>query len=417
MSLSGFIATSIYHNAALTGQLMLASATVILYALFNLTLATLIAIDKAKEGTIMYLLYAFIQLFAAVALVLLGYGVVGAIAGMAIGLIIPSIIGIFIIAKFLDGRFTRPSWTRTKELVDFSAPVLASNVALFVPTNLAILLLGVYASALTVGNYNAAFRFGSFVSVVLVSISFVLLPAFSKAFSDKDMASKIGKIYNSSIYYTLLLLLPLLVYAVSVSHPLMYLLFSSRYTLAPFYFAVIAIGSTIGIVGTYASNLQVGYGDTRKFMYYQLLAVAIQVVLLFALTPTFGADGALLALFVISQILIGIIYVHVLYKQFAFKHETGRVIRLVVPSAILLVALYFLTLALHNSMLALVTNLVAVIALFPPIVAVFGGVKRENVEFVREIGKRLKIQKPLNYILDYAEFFIRGKSIKPNPSS
>lgn len=417
MALSNFIATSIYHNPAITMQLMLASATVVLYALFNLTLATLIAIDKAKEGTIIYLLYAFIQLFAAVALVLLGYGVVGAIAGMAVGLIIPSIIGIFIISGFVDNRFTMPSWRRAKELVDFSAPVLASNVALFVPANLAIMMLGVYATPLIVGNYNAAFRFGSFVSVVLVSISFVLLPAFSKAFSDKDMSSKIGKIYNSSIYYTLLLLLPLLVYAVSVSQPLMYALFSSKYTLAPFYFAVIAIGSAIGIVGTYASNLQVGYGDTRKFMYYQLLAVAIQVVLLFALTPTLGANGVLLALFVISQILIGIIYVHALYRQFSFKHETGRVIRLVVPSAILLVALYLLTLSLHSSALALVTNLIAVVALFPPIAAAFGGIRRENIEFIREIGETLKIQKPLNYILDYAAFFVSGKGIKANPSN
>ena len=96
-----------------------------------------------------------------------------------------------------------------KHMLDFSAPVLASNVATYVPPNLAILLLGVYASTAIVGNYNAAFRFGNFVSVILVSISFVLLPAFAKAFSDKDLSSKIGHIYNSSIYYSLLLLLPL----------------------------------------------------------------------------------------------------------------------------------------------------------------------------------------------------------------
>ena len=180
---------------------------------------------------------------------------------------------------------------------------------------------------------------------------------------------------------------------------------------------MIAIGSAIGIVGTYASNLQVGYGDTRKFMYYQLIAVAIQVVLLIALAPTLGANGVLLALFVISQILIGIIYVHALYRQFSFKHETGRVIRLVVPSAILLVALYLLTLSLHSSALALVTNLIAVVVLFPPIAVAFGGIKRENIEFIREIGKTLKIQKPLNYILDYVAFFAGGKGIKANPSN
>ena len=336
MLASNFIAVSIYHNPAMTNSLVLASALVFLYALFNLTLATLIAIEKVKEGTVIYLLYAFIQLFASVALVLYGYGVFGAIVGLGIGLIIPSIIGICIIARHIEGRLVRPDKKTARHMVDFSVPVLASNVATYVPPNLAILLLGVYATSLTVGNYNAAFRFGSFVSVILVSISFVLLPAFAKAFSDKDLSSKIGKIYNSSIYYTLLLLLPVVIYVVSVSQPLMYLLFSSKYLLAPFYFAVIALGSTVGIISTYAGNLIVGYGDTKRFMYYQLLAVAIQVILLFALVPFFGANGALLALFVISQVLMDILFVYALSKQFTFKQHFAQILRLAIPAVILL---------------------------------------------------------------------------------
>ena len=68
MLLSNFIAVSIYHNAAYYQSLLLASALVFFYALFNLTLAVLIAVDKAKEGTIIYPIYAFVQLFASVAL-------------------------------------------------------------------------------------------------------------------------------------------------------------------------------------------------------------------------------------------------------------------------------------------------------------------------------------------------------------
>ena len=98
-------------------------------------------------------------------------------------------------------------------------------------------------------------------------------------------------------------------------------LFSSKYQSCTILLCCNSLGSTIGIISTYASNLQIGYGDTRRFMYYQLLAVAIQIVLLFALTPLLGVNGVLLALFVISQILIDIIYVYALYRQFSFKHE------------------------------------------------------------------------------------------------
>lgn len=408
--LSGFIAVNIYHNAAMAPELMLASSLVILYTLFNLTLATLIAIDKAKKGTIIYLLYSFIQLFASVALVVAGYGVIGAIAGMGIALVVASAVGTYWIAKFIHGKFVAAKREVIAHLLDFSAPVLASNVAQFAPANLAILLLGVYVATATVGNYNAAYRFGNFVTVILVSISFVLLPAFSSAFSDKNLAKKIGQIYNSSIYYTLLLLLPVLIYAVSVSHPLMYLLFSSKYPLAPFYFAVIALGSTIGIISVYASNLQVSYGDTKLFMYYQLLAVAIQIVLLLILTPLFGVNGVLLALFVISQVAIDIIYVYALYRQFSFKHNLTQLLRLVVPALLLLAALYGVTLLLHNSMLALITNLVAVILLFPPLAVVFGAVKSENVKFLRDIANSIRFGNLLNYPIKYTELFLGNKT-------
>lgn len=404
---SGFIAISIYHNPAMTGSLRLASFLVFFYALFNLTLATLIALDKAKEGTIIYLLYSFIQLIAGVGLVLMNYGIFGAIAGMGMGLLIASAVGIYWISRHIKGRFTRPNIGTIRRLVDFSAPVLASNVAQQGPPNLAILLLGVYTTTIIVGNYNAAYRFGNFVTVILVSISFVLLPAFSKAFSDKNLSAKIGRIYNSSIYYTLLLLLPVLVYVVSVSHPLLYLLFSSKYTMAPFYFAVIALGSTLGIISVYASNLQVGYGDTKKFMYYQLIAVAVQIALLLALTPLFGANGVLLALFVISQVIIDMIYVYALYRQFSFKHKLGPVIRLIIPSILLLLLLYLTTGLLHNSKWSLLTNFVMIVALFPPLAALFGGIKSENLDFLKDITKTFRIGFIAKYILDYAQFFIR----------
>ena len=170
----------------------------------------------------------------------------GAIIGLGIGLVIPSFIGMYLISRHIKGKFVRPNKKTAKHMLDFSIPVLVSNIASQGPPNLAILLLGIYSSALIVGNYNAAFRFGNFVSVILVSISFVLLPAFAKAFSDKNLSSKIGKIYNSSIYYTMLLLLPLIIYVVSVAHPLLNLLFSNKYELAPFYFIVIVLGSLWG---------------------------------------------------------------------------------------------------------------------------------------------------------------------------
>lgn len=407
MLLGGPIAVYIYHDASLTGSLMLAGALVFFYSLFNLMLATLIAIGRVKEGTIIYLAYAFLQLVFSVGLVLMGYGIFGAIVGLGIGLAIPSLLGLYWIMKHLEGRLAMPTKKMMRHVVDFSSPVLASSLANQGPPNLAILLLGAFATTAIVGNYNAAFRLGNFVNVILLATSYVLLPAFSRAFSDKKLSANIGKIYNSSIYYTLLLLLPVLVFVVSVAHPLMYALFSDQYSLAPLFFALIAIGSTIGMLNTYAANLQLGYGDTKKFMYYQLIAIAIQVALLFVLTPLFGAIGTIFALFIISQIIINIIYIRVLYRQFSLKHSFAGVARLAVPAALLMVLLYLVTLLLHNSMWAILVNLIATIVFFPPLAALFGGVKENNLRFIKETAQSLKIGGIADYLIKYTGLFVR----------
>jgi O-antigen/teichoic acid export membrane protein len=407
MLFSSSIAVSVYHNASLTLPLQLAAALVFFYVLFNVLLATLIAIGKVAEGTIMYLVYSFVQLFASTALVLMGYGIFGAIAGLGISLVVPSLLGMYWASSYIKGRFVRPTKAVIKRIMNFSAPVLASSIATQAPPNLAILFLAAYTSSAIVGNYNAAYRFGNFINVLLLAMSYVLLPAFSRAFSSKSLASRISYIYNRSIYYTLLLLLPISVYAVSVSQPLIYLLFSSAYTFAPLYFALIVMGSAIGMVNTYASNLQVSYGNTKIFMYYQLLSVAIQIALLAALTPALGAIGVILALFIISQIVLDVIYVHALYRQFSLEHDSGQVGELVVSSVILLAVLYSVTMLLHGSGWALVANLVITVLLFPALAAFLGGIKRNNLEFLSDIAKSLRMSAIARYPIRFTELFIR----------
>ena len=163
----------------------------------------------------------------------------------------------------------------------------------------------------------------------------------------------------------------------------------------------------MGIISTYAGNLIVGYGDTKRFMYYQLLATIIQIALLFALTPLFGANGVLLGLFVISEVIIDMLFVYALHRQFDFSQKFNSILKLVIPSIILVALLYYATASMNNSKWALVTNLFGVIILFPPLAAVFGGVKKENLEFVRDIANSLRLGFIAKYILQYTQFFIR----------
>ncbi len=402
----GAIAVYVYRMQGLYLPLLEAAALVPLYALFNLALAALAGFGKTKALTVLYLIYAFAQLSASTAFVVMGYGVVGALAGLAISLAVPALLGLYLVAREAGG-FARPTKKTMRYVARFSSPLLVTSMANQGPPNFAILLLGVFATTAVVGSYNAAFRFGNSINVILLSASYVLLPLYSRTVSEKRLSGAAGKIYNDSIYYTLLFLLPLVVYVTPLSQPLMSLLFSSKYALAPLYFALIVIGSTAGMFNTYASNLVLGYGDTRRFMWYQLTAILAQLALLFALVPSFSAIGAIFALFIISQVLINLLYIYALDSQFKVKHRFNEVIRLTLVSALLMALLYGVATLLSSGYLALLVNLLLTVVLFPPLAALFGGIRKRNLAFIEDVAASLKIGKVVGYMARYTSLFVR----------
>jgi O-antigen/teichoic acid export membrane protein len=167
--LSSTIATYVYHDSSLAGALQLASVLVIFWVFFNLTIAVLVGLEKVKEATIIDLFYSVVQPIAAVGLVVLGYGILGAVSGIAISIVLGSALGLFYLSKEIENRIIKPTKKIIKELMAFSTPIATSNIALLGPQNFAILLLGVYATSAIVGNYNAAYEIGNFVGIIFSS--------------------------------------------------------------------------------------------------------------------------------------------------------------------------------------------------------------------------------------------------------
>ncbi len=405
---SGYIATSLYGNAALTFPLQLASIAEFIGVLFNLALAALVGLNLVKEATISNIAYSIFNLIASVGLVIAGYGVVGAVAGMLVGLLAGSLVGLAYIVIQKWHRLVSPTRKAMKKLTGFSIPVVTSHVATLGAQNLAVMLLGLFATSVIVGNYSAAFKLARFIELSITSITFVLLPAFSSTLSSENVAHKIGSIYNKSLYYTALILFPLVAYMASTATPWLKLLVSSGYTLAPQYFVIIIAGMALGLIGTYAGTLVVGQGDVKRFMKYQVLAVVIQVALLLALTPYLQAVGVLVALFAITPIVLDIIYMKALEDQFKFKHQLRQFSIVAVSSIAIGLALYALSIYLQQHSYLIAVNAVLALLLFPPVIGLLGGIKAKDIKFIRDTAERLKpIRWLVHPIVSYAAIFAR----------
>ena len=415
-ALSNYIAVNIYNNPAVGYLLQIASITVIVDVLFNVGTSSLVGLIRNRDAAVSNVIYSISSLVFSPLLFLLGYGVAGALIGLLIGYVVGAAISFWYLLKSISFKFVMPTRKIIDELTYFSIPVFVSNMSNIGATNFGILFfgaslsvaLGASASASILGNYGAAYKLGSFATVILSSATFVLLPAFSHAFVNKKLSKRISAVYNGSLYYTMLFLLAAVAYAISVSVPLNALLFSYNYNSAPVYFAIIATGIAIGVIGTYAGTLLIGRGNVRRFMFYQVIVAAVEIASMILLIPSLGAIGLLISFYVIGPILSDILYSYVLAKKFSISLRIMPLVRLFAASAFLCLILLGVTLLLHQSRFTIAINAVIALLIYPPILVLFKAVKKENLEFLMQISNKMHvIEVPAKHFISYTMRFVK----------
>jgi O-antigen/teichoic acid export membrane protein len=404
---SGYVATNIYHQPQIANALMLAALLAVFWALFNITISILVGIGRVKESAIVDVVYSVAQLIAAPVLVAMGYGLIGAVAGLGIGLVVGVICGVLYIIRDLRIERASVNSESMKEMVAFSIPVFISALALQGAYNLGILLLGIFASAPVVANYYNAYKLGSLFLIIINSMNFVLLPAFSSVATRTKKAKNIGPIFNRTLYFSVLILAPIVAFVAALARPIIFLFFSRAYTLAPPYLAIMSFGIVLGVIWNYANVIFLGMGDTKSVVKYQISAAAIQVALLAILTPLFGVAGMLAALFVISPIVINLIYTKVLRKKLAIKIDLSRSYRIAIAAFVLFIVLYAIASLMSFRYLSIIADLVVALVLYPPLVSVIGGIGVKDLKSIREICGSRRVFAPIARLLDYAAIFVR----------
>ena len=414
ISISGFLASNylavnIYHNSSMTILLQVASVAVFLAVLYNLTLAALTGIGAVKHASISNITYGGVSLVTTVILVEMGYGVLGAMLGLIAAYVLAALVGLGALKMKSGFKPAGINKGEMKRLGSFSVPIVVSHLAQFGVQNFAVLFLGAIAITTVVGNYGAAYKLARIVELAITDLTFILLPAYAMTLSKESTSHRIGNIYNNSIYYTSLILTPIIAYAVATAIPLTNIFLGGSYAAAPFYFAVMIAGMTLSLIGVYAGTLIIGKGNTKKFMKYQLVAMAIQLALVLGLTPYLQAEGTIIALFVVTPFVLDIMYVVALRAQFKFKQEFGGVGRVTLAAIMTWLVLYSISLWVGPaSKWLILINAVIALLIFPPFAALLKAVDRKNLEFIGKIGDRLKPAKPIiNALTNYTSIFIK----------
>lgn len=296
------LATILLNRSELGYFVRIASIIILFQTLFNFLGETFFGLDRMEGNALILNTEAIVKSFLSPVLVILGFGVVGAVLGHVVSYVAAFIIGAVFFIK-LYRRLGKPAknsfFANIKMMVAYGFPLYAANFLNTISSQVQVLVLAFFASNTEIGNFYVAARLLALVGVLAYPFS-ALFPAFSKV---KKGSSELSQLFKLSTKYTSLVIVPATVLIMVLSKDVVYAFYGRSYTLAPSYLTLYVITNLYAGFGSIVfGHVFNGLGYTRLSFYSTLVNFATFIPLVYILTSYYSVFGTLLAI-IISQTL------------------------------------------------------------------------------------------------------------------
>lgn len=285
------------------------------------------------------------KIVLAVLLVLVGFQALGAIIGFASWLIIVSIICSLLILKMkLKGyrNFDKKNYFR------FSFLTIISLVSFFLIQQGGIIVLGVLSTFEAAALFGVAFIIGQIIIFMPIIIKGAILPNLSELWIKEK--KKFNLLSLLSLKYIIIAVLPATILFSIFSEFIIKLLYSPAYLGASIILPTYLFGSLL--LGINIILLIILYSANRPQIRASLLLLGniINLILLFALIPIWGIQGAALA-FLITEITILLLALSFLKKIVTLKVGRGLFL---VPLSIIFFSINYLALISQSLLIKII---------------------------------------------------------------
>jgi len=296
-ALSDFLATT-FNRPAIAYLIQIASFTVLTGGLINAATAAFVGMEKMELNSIMLVCQSIIKTALVIGLVVLGLGTFGAILGFAVAALIGGFIGVFLmwtIYKELPKptSFKLEIVSNVKVMFKYGMPLSLSGIIGGFQTQFYAFLLPIFyaTESNVIGNFGIAVSFVVLINFFATPITTMLFPAFSKLDPQKDKET-LRNVFQFSIKYASLLVVPAAALVMSLSEPAVSTLFGVTYGVAPLFLALLAVSYVYTAFGSLSvGNLINSQGQTTFNLYLTVLSAIIGVPMGLVLILNFGVIG------------------------------------------------------------------------------------------------------------------------------
>jgi stage V sporulation protein B len=294
-----FISANILQRPNLGFFVRVASVAVIFQAIYSTSTHAYIGLDRALHSSIITQIQSLSKAVFSILLVVLGFGVGGAVLGYVFGFIAGGIVGGFMLFWYFRGFNevvdSEQIALQLKKLMKYGVPLYFSFLMIGFMPQFFDILLAFFTSNYDIGNFKATANFMLLLAIVAQTLTTSLLPAFTKlnGASSEDTKS----FFSLSHKYMTLVIIPVTVLLMVFSNELIQFTYGSRYTDAGFFLAIYSsLYLLTGIGYLNLPSLFNGMGKTRETLKMNAVTFLLALSISPLTTNWFGITGLILTI-------------------------------------------------------------------------------------------------------------------------
>lgn len=414
---AGFVATELFGRPLLQPYIALASWGIVGQAVLLAAIASAWGWNSMGQAAFAASLQQGVRMVAAPGLVLLGFGLGGAVFGHVLSFFVAGAIAVALLYATrvkAFGVFLRYFFEDTRELITFGFLPFVGNALAGLSVFYVSLLLAVIASNAVIGYYQTAFNLIVPASMLSTATASALYPAFSSLYG---VRGNIGEAFRVSVKYVGFVIMPVLFFLVGTSNEMMVVIYGSSYSPGSPYLVLLALAYVPILLGMgVIPNFFNGIGKTRQTLY----AVGGGAVSLFALAPVLaiwlglGAYGLIYAT-LISNVLISFVGLLFLRRMGMPGMDMRAALGTLSSSVLAMLVCVFIP-PLGPDLFSLFVKFVLFASVYLTLVPMLGGLEVRDIERIRHSLAEVRLLGKLAVlILDYEEKLRRR--VEQNPAT
>ncbi|MFB6294867.1 MAG: flippase [Candidatus Nanohaloarchaea archaeon] len=397
------IASRGFGNPSLTLYIRVFSIAIPFQGLYNVFSSVAAAYRRVEFLAVVDEVYkSAATLVVTAALLLAGYGLMGAVLAQVFALASASLIIVYLVESRLISilRQNTEGFRNHRAIIRYSAPLFMSGIIGQITGWTDTVMLGFFDTASSVGVYNAALPTAK-VLTVFGALGSNLFPVVSELY-EKGEKERAVDITSVSVKWIFSATFPLMLIMVAFAGPVLKFLFTGAYLGGSVALAVLSVAFFTQTITSYA-GAYIGVEERTKLSFYNSVVTAgANVVLNWLLIPYFkevgvASTGAGVAT-AVSLALGSLLAVVEVY--YLFDVQPYRIRRLLPPLAAAATAagiMYALVNAVYDvtPVWVMAPAFIGFIILYAVFFLLFGGLEEEDIEMLKALEDKTGREFPL----------------------